>query len=174
MRTNSGLNLTLLLVLLAAGCATRPPVKTAPTSAPHQTWSFPPEALITQRAILTARGRQFAWNGFLSRSEPGGLRLLITADFGQVIADVLVKPDRQVVVMNPGRMLRPAWIRNYVAHDLADIFGVNPPPDPAVRMIDPNHFAINRRWSSLDLRVVQITPGPQSPERFDATRRDAP
>jgi hypothetical protein len=169
-----GLNLTLLGVLLAAGCATRTPPAAATATVPRQTWSFPPEAMITQRAVLTARGRQFAWNGFLARSEQGGLRLLITADFGQVMADVLVKPDGQVFVMNPGRMLRPAWVRNYVAHDLESIFGNKAPPDPAVRMVDANHFVIQRRWYSLDLRVVQVSEGPQSPERFDATRHEGP
>ena len=43
----------LVMVLVAAGCATRP--KETPAAA---TWSFPSDAFITQRAILTARGRQ--------------------------------------------------------------------------------------------------------------------
>ncbi len=174
MRCRSSNLLASLLVLLAAGCATRPPYRTLTPQATGQTWTFPPDALITQRAIVTARGQQYTWNGFLARSEQGGLRLLITTDFGQTVADVLVKPDGQVFVMNPGRMLRPAWIRNYVARDLTSIFGNNQQPDPAVRMIDPNHFVISRRWYSLDLRVIQINPGPQSPERFDPTRPVAP
>ena len=162
-----------LLVLLAAGCATRPPSPAA-VQVPRQTWAFPPDAQITQRAIFTALGRQYTWNGFLARSEQGGLRLLITTDFGQEVADVLVKPDGQVFVMNPGRMLHPAWIRKYVARDLTSIFGNNQQPDPAVRMIDQNHFVIRRRWYSLDLRVIQVSPGPQSPKRFDSSHRDAP
>ena len=162
----------LLPVLLIVGCGT---VSHPPSGAlPSPSWSFPPDARITQRGILTARGRQFALNGFLSRSETGGLRLLITESFGQRLADVLVKPDGKVIVMHSSRMLRPAWISRYVARDLVCVFGQPPQADPAVTMPDLNHFLIQRPWYTLDLRVVQVETGPQTANHFDPALRDPP
>jgi hypothetical protein len=159
-------------LLLAAGCAAPRPA--APAAPAQPAWAFPADARITQRAILTARGRQFALNGFLARSAHGGSRLIVTENFGQVLADVLVKPDGRVFVLRSSRMLRPAWVRRYVSADLQAVFGSPPPPDPAVRMLDPAHFAIQRRWYALDLRILETQPGPQPDDSFDETRAPPP
>ena len=151
----------LLLVWFAAGCAT------PPSSAPRTTVSFPPECLVTQRAVLTARGRQFALNGYLARSATGGGRLIVTEMFGQVLADVLLKPDGTVHVMRSSKLLRPAWIERYVAGDMQCIFGDAPDATCPVQILNAKHFVIKRRWYKLDLQIVAIQPGPQRPELFD-------
>jgi len=160
------------LVILAAGCSTAPQKTAAPLV--HPTWSFPSDARITERAILTARGKEYPLNGFLASSETGGLRLVVTEGFGQVLADVLVTTNGDVHVMRSSRLFRPKWIHHYVATDLLCVFGRPPLADPAVTMPDTNHFVIQRRWYSVDLRVVQVEPGPQPSNRFDPTLREAP
>src|SRR2546423_7634393 len=102
-----------LLLLAVCGCATVPQ-----GSLPRVANSFPPDALVTQRAVLTVLGRQFTLNGYLARSAAGGLRLLVTENLGGVLADVLVRPDGKTQVMRSSPNFRPAWVRRYVAADL--------------------------------------------------------
>jgi len=160
----------LLTGVLAAGCATAPP----PAGAPRARGSFPGDGLLTQRAVLTARGRQFALNGYLALSTAGGKRLIVTQSLGQVLADVLVKPDGSVQVVRASRMLRPEWIRRYLAADLECIFGNAPGTEGPLRMLSPTHFLIERRWYTLDLQIVETKPGPQASELFDATSKATP
>jgi hypothetical protein len=162
--------LALLAAIMASGCATHDPV--GQTSSPAR--PFPAEGLITQRAVLTAQGRQYALNGYTSLSAAGGKRLIITEMFGQTMADVLVKPDGEIYVMHSSRAFRPAWIRHYVAADLQCIFGGEKAPNCPVRILDPNHFVIERRWYKLDLRLVETREGPQRSEMFDETRAEQP
>src|SRR5688572_14281631 len=105
--------LLLFLLLLAAGCATRPK-----ETFPRPGHTFPTDGLITQRAVLTARGRQFTLNGYLSVSATGGKRLIIMENFGSVLADVLVKPDGAVHVMRSSPAFRRKWIERHVVADL--------------------------------------------------------
>ena len=64
-----------------------------------------------QRAVLTVHGRQFTLNGYLALSKTGGKRLIVTENFGGVLADVLVKPDGEVFVMRSSQLFRPEWIQ---------------------------------------------------------------
>ena len=141
---------------------------------PRPAWTFPANALVTQRAVLTIRGREFALNGYLALDEARGRRLIVTQMFGQVLADVLMKPDGAVLVMRSSRMFRPAWIRRYLAADLECIFGGGAMAACPVRMPEPNHFVVERRWYKLNLRIVEIHPGRQSPELFDEARAEKP
>ena len=93
-------NLLSLILLLAAGCASTPPPKQFSSPA----GIFPADGLLIQRALFTARGRQFALNGYLALSAAGGKRLVVTETFGNVMADVLVKPDGKIIVMQSSRM----------------------------------------------------------------------
>ena len=154
----------LLLALVTAGCAARPPLP----AGPPPTWAFPPDAFITQRAVLTARGRQFVLNGYLSKSAHDGLRLLVTESFGQVLADLLVKTNGDVTVFRANQPLRPDWVRRYLASDLRSIFGRAIDPNCSLTMSAPDEFVISRRWYKLDLRVVSIQPGPQPADKFTA------
>jgi hypothetical protein len=155
--------LALLLIWSAAGCVTPPP----PVRAPRPAVLFPPDGLVTQRAVLTARGRQFALNGYLARSATGGRRLVVTEMFGQVLADVLVTPGGTVQVMRSSQLLRPAWIARYVAADMQCIFGDAPDAACPVERLSATHFVVRRRWYKLDLQIVAIKPGPQRPDLFD-------
>jgi hypothetical protein len=159
------------LVLLAAGCVSPMP---PPSSVPRPAELFPANALVTQRAVLTVRGRQFALNGYLALSETGGRRLIVTENFGNVMADVLVKRDGTVHMMRSGRTFRPAWIRRYVAADLQCIFGDAPEANCPDKMLSPTHFVIERRWYTLDLQIVEIKPGPQPPGLFDEGKAKTP
>ena len=168
MRLNFSL---LLLVLLAAGCATAPP----PGNSSRATRSFPADALITQRAVLTVRGRQFTLNGYLALSGTGGKRLIIMENFSSVLADVLVEPDGTVHVMRSSRIFRPTWIERYVAADMLCIFDEAANAACPVRVLSPTHFVIERpRYYKLDLQIVETKPGPQPAELFDETHKEAP
>ena len=162
-------SLFFLLMLLAAGCATSPPENLPPGAN-----LFPADALMIQRAVLTVHGRQFTLNGYLALSKTGGKRLIITENFGAVLADVLVKPDGEIVVMRSSRLFRPEWIQRYVAADLNCIFGTPPQTNCPVKMISPTHFILERHGYTLDLQIVETKPGPQPPELFNETKRGSP
>jgi hypothetical protein len=163
-------NLFFLFLLLAAGCATAPP----PENMPRGTNSFPPEALVIQRAVLTVHGRQFTLNGYLALSKTGGKRLIIAENFGAVLADVLVKPDGRIFVMRSSRLFRPDWIQCFVATDLKCIFGDAPQNNCPEKILSPTHFVLAHRGYTLDLQIVETKPDPQPPELFDETKRGSP
>jgi hypothetical protein len=160
--------LMLLALLLATGCATRPISGSTPWQRPAGL--FPADGLVTQRVVLGIRGRQFALNGYAALDSSRGRRLVVTEGFGQVLGDVLIKPDGKVVVMQSSRMLRPKWIQRYVAVDFDCLFGQVPAVDCPVQMTGSNHFVLQRRWYKLDFQVVAVQPGPQPAGLFDETR----
>lgn len=94
------------------------------------------------------------------------MRLVVSENFGQQLADVLVKPDGTVRVMKAGPMLKTKWIEKYVAADLKCLFGKTVKPCP-VTIITPDHFLLKRRWYQLDLRIVQTNPGAQPAALFE-------
>lgn len=155
-----------ILLAVTAGCATTP--RTTIPQATH----FPADALITQRAVLnTFLGKQFTLNGYLAQSAAGGKRLILTENFGGVLADLLIKSDGTVHVMRPSTVFKPEWIQ-YIAADVQCVFGNEPREDCPGKMLGPNHFLIQRRWYKLDLKIVEIKPGPQSSEVFDETKAE--
>ena len=159
----------LLITLLAGGCATSP-VSFLPPSVN----SLPTDALITQRAVLTARGRQFTLNGYLSRSAVGGQRLILTENFGGVLADLLIKPDGSVHVIRSSRAFKESWIRHHIAADVQCLFGDAPRDQCPGRQLSDTHFVIERRWYTLDLQIVETRAGPQSPDLFTVPQRSSP
>jgi hypothetical protein len=165
----AGLLASLLLLSFATGCATLS--RNAPPHEPHE---FPTDALVTQRGVLTVRGRQFALNGYLALSQTQGKRLIVTQSFGQVLADVLVKADGSVHVMRPSNMFPEKWSRRYVAADLQSLTGEVPEVDCPVRRLSATHFVIERGPYRLELHTVDIKPGPQPAELFDASRAEQP
>jgi hypothetical protein len=164
------LNLFFLLLLQAAGCATTPP----PGNLQRVANSFPAGALVIQRAVLTAHGRQFTLNGYLALSGAGGKRLIVTENFGAVLADALVKPDGKIYVMRSSRLFRPEWIQRYVVGDMECIFGDAPEANCHGKMSSPTHFVMEHRGYTLDLQIVETKSGPQPSELFDETRQGSP
>ncbi len=150
-----------------AGCAT--PRSQGPTG-PRTTGPFPPAALVTQRAVLTARGRQFTLNGYLALSGTGAQRLILTENFGSVLADVLVTSDGTVQVIRSSALFRPDWIRRYVAADLQCL--ANDPPDPAcpVKTLSSTRHRIERHLYNLEVQTVETRPGPQPAALFEVPR----
>jgi hypothetical protein len=163
-------NLFFLLLLLAAGCATTPP----PGNLPREASAFPAAALMIQRAVLTVHGRQFTLNGYLALSKTGGKCLIVTENFGAMLADVLVKPDGKIYVMRSSQLFRPEWIQRYVVADMECIFGDTPEANCPGKMLSPTHFFLEHRGYTLDLEIVETKPGPQPPELFDETKRGSP
>jgi hypothetical protein len=151
-------------LIILAGCASPPPGR---PFAPAQ--NLPEEAMITQRGVLTVLGRQYTLNGYVARSHSRGLRLIVTENFGNVLADVLVEPNGRVHVMRSSRALRPKWIERYVAADLACIFSDSPSIDCPGQKLSDTHFLIERRWYKLDLQTVETKPGRQRAEMFNPT-----
>jgi hypothetical protein len=162
-------NLFFLLLLLAAGCATTPP-----GNLPRAASSFPADALLIQRAVLTVHDRQFTLNGYLALSKIGGKRLIVTENFGAVLADALVKPDGKIYVMRSSQSFRPDWIQRYVVADMECIFGDAPEANCLGKMLSPTHFLIEHRGYTLDLQIVETKSGPQPAELFDETKRGLP
>jgi hypothetical protein len=152
-----------LSALLITGCATTKSKTTTGAFEPH----FPSNAFMTHRAIFTARGREFALTGYLALSEIGGKRLIISQALGQTMADLLVKPDGTVHVMQSSPMFKPEWVRRYVAADLDCIFGKHPQKKCPVQARDANHFVIKHFFYKLDLRIVETKIGPQPENLFD-------
>jgi hypothetical protein len=162
--------LFLSLLLLGVGCRMVPmePRAATPLAA------FPANAFITERAVFTAYGRQFPLNGYLALSETGGKRLVITESFGQVVADVLVKADGTVFVMQTSRLFPEKSVRYGIASDLQCIFGGFPPQPVEVQMTATNHFIVQHGFYRLDLRLLNIQPGPQPAALFDPTKAPPP
>lgn len=167
------LNLFFLALTLLTGCATTP--RTQIQRAPD---FFPADALITQRGVLTVftplGRRQFTLNGYLASSSTNGQRLIVTENFGSVLADVLVKPDGKAYVMRSSRAFKPKWIERYIAADVQCLFGNPQQTDCPGQMVATNHFLIERRWYKLDLHIVETKPGVQPPEMFDITKAEKP
>lgn len=157
------------VLVLAAGCAAAPPEQSH-FSRPAN--PFPANGFITQRAVFSTHGRQFPLNGYLAVSETGGQRLVITENFGHVLADVLVKPDGKVFVMQSSQAFSPKDIRLGVAADLQCVFGDATNRDCPVEMPDANHFIIKRHGYSLDLRIVEIKSGAQPASLFDESKAE--
>jgi hypothetical protein len=162
-------NLFFLLLLFVAGCATTP----------QQYFSrpanlFPADALMIQRAVLTVHGRQFTLNGYLALSKTGGKRLIVTENFGAVLADVLVKSDGKIFVMRSSQLFSPKWIQRYIVADMECIFGGARETNCPGKMSSPVHFVIKHSGYTLDLQLVETKPGPQPPELFDETKRGSP
>ncbi len=162
-------SLILLLLALVMGCATSPrrQIQRPPESVPT-------DALITQRGVLTVLGRQFTLNGYLSLSANDGKRLIVTENFGGVLADVLIKPDGTVHVMRSSRAFKAKWIRRYIAADLKCLFGNGAQADCPGQALSPTHFLIERRWYKLDLQIVETKPGPQPTAMFDESKAEKP
>lgn len=155
-----------VFVLFAAGCTSTPPVKNY-SATPAM---FPSEGLLVQRAMFSAIGRQFPLNGYLAISATRGKRLIITESIGMTMADVLIKPDGKVYVMQSSRMFPAHYIRSLVAEDVKCVFGGTTKRDCPVTMLATNHFVIQRTGYKLDLRIVETKTGAQPDSMFDETK----
>jgi hypothetical protein len=158
----------LLLGLLFAGCTTQSGL--APASTDFHGALAVTNALVTQRAVLRIRGREFALNGYLAINNTQDMRMVVTEMFGQVLADVLLDHDGRVQVIQSSRLLRQTWIERYLASDVRCIFGALSTGPCPVRKLGPNHFLIERPRYALDLRILETRPGPQPAELFDESK----
>ena len=120
-----------------------------------------------QRVLFTARGQQFALNGYLALSAAGGKHLVVTENFGNVMADLLVKPDGKVFVLRSSRMFPERYIRRLMAEDVKCVFGGAPTLDCPVTMPETNHFVLDRGGYKLDIRIVATKAGVQPASMFE-------
>lgn len=156
-------------LVVITGCASVPKTSFRPASSP-----FPPDALVTQRGVLTVLGRQFTLNGYLSLNAAGAKRLVLTENFGNVLADVLVTPDGAAHVMRSSRAFKPEWIRRYLAADVQCLTGGSTAEGCPGQCLSETHFLVQRRWYKLDLQTVKVVAGPQAATLFDPSRAEKP
>lgn len=156
-------------LVVVTGCASIPKTSFRPATFP-----FPPDALVTQRGVLTVLGRQFTLNGYLALSATGGKRLVVTENFGNVMADVLITPDGAAHVMRSSRAFRPEWIRRYLAADVQCLTGGPTTEGCPGEHLSETHFLVQRRWYKLDLQTVKVVAGPQAAAMFDPSRAEKP
>lgn len=155
-----------LLLLLGTGCA-----HTERGGGVQPARYVPPaDGFQTHRAIFTVLGKQYSFNGYLALSHTGGKRLLVTENFGMVFADVLIKPDGKIYVLQSNKIFTPRRIKKYVAADLEALFGNHPSEKTTVKLVSPDHLILKRSFYSLDLRIVQTKPGVQPDSMFDETQ----
>ena len=121
---------------------------------------------MVQRGVLTVHGRQVSLNGYVSKSEARGLRLVLTENFGGVLADVLVTCDGKARVIKAKPPFRPSWVERYVAADLKCVFWDATAGDYRVQVLSPTHFLVQRRRYKIELWTVETKPGPQPAETF--------
>jgi hypothetical protein len=119
-------------------------------------------------------GRQFTLNGYLSINAGGAKRLVLTENFGNVLADVLITPDGTAHVMRSSRALKPDWIRRYLAADVQCLTGGATAEGCPGEYLSETHFLVQRRWYKLDLQTVKVVAGPQSTTLFDPSRAEKP
>jgi hypothetical protein len=123
-----------LLVALADGCATRDrfaPLTVLPGTGNNQAAFsraertiqnlFPTRYRATQRAIVTASGKQFTCDGLLEVSPAEGHHLAIVSSFGTV-TDLRVKTDGGCELLKVTPLFREDWSRRFVARDLRRLF----------------------------------------------------
>ena len=143
---------TCLLAALAAaagdGCATRPHIAQCivlPDDGRHgeavrrakQTIAhlFPAQYRATQRAIITAAGKQFTCDGLLMVSPADGHHLALVSSFGAV-TDLRVRADDVTELLKTTPLFQADWSRNFVARDLRWLFIPPGALQPAGRLAD--------------------------------------
>lgn len=80
------------------------------------------EGVATHRVLLSIGRREIDLNSRLAISPEQGLRLVAMVSMGQVMMDVLVQKNGEVVLMREPLGMRPKWIENFVARDLAMLY----------------------------------------------------
>lgn len=80
------------------------------------------EGVATHRVLLSIGRREIDLNSRLAISPDQGLRLVAMVSMGQVMMDVLVRKNGEVVLMREPLGMRPKWIENFVARDLAMLY----------------------------------------------------
>jgi hypothetical protein len=123
-----------LLAVLVCGCTTRnhfAPLTVLPDDGNHRAALsqaeqtirnlFPAQYRATQRAIVTAGGKQFTCDGLLKVSPADGHHLAIVSSFG-VVTDLRVRADGDCELLKVTPLFREDWSRRFVARDLRRLF----------------------------------------------------
>ena len=197
---------TALYVALNGGCAARGPIA-APAVLPDDGGRqaafaragrtignlFPAQYRSTQRAIVTAGGKQFACDGLLSVSPAEGHHLAIVSSFG-VVTDLRVKADGACELLKVTPLFREDWSRRYVARDLRRLFIAPPNLRPAGRLANdsivletaPDSDGVTAqyifsadgvRWLALDLirnGTAHYRATPKNFRKFPGTSAEIP
>jgi hypothetical protein len=82
---------------------------------------FPQQYRATQRAIITAGGKQFTCDGLLQVSPTEGHHLAIVSSFG-VVTDLRVATNGDCTLLKVTPLFREDWSRRFVARDLYRLF----------------------------------------------------
>jgi len=98
---------------------------------------FPPHYRATQRAIITAGGKQFTCDGLLQVSPTEGYHLAIVSSFG-VVTDLRVATNGDCTLLKVTPLFREDWSRRYVARDLNRLFVAPSALQPAGHLANGN------------------------------------
>ncbi|MFM2294093.1 MAG: hypothetical protein RLZZ350_506 [Verrucomicrobiota bacterium] len=170
--------LLVALILFAGGCATRNHFvarKVLPDDGRTQAAFaraeltlqnlFPPTYRATQRAIVTAVGKQFTCDGLLQVAPTNGWHLALVSSFG-VVTDLRVTADGGCELLKVTPLFREDWSRHFVARDLRWLFVSPRGLQPVGRLADGRvvlqtaaedvtaryiFSADGSRWEELDL-----------------------
>jgi hypothetical protein len=143
---------------------------------------FPPQYRATQRAIVTADGKEFACDGLLNVSPTEGHHLAIVSSFG-VVTDLRVRADGESELLKVTPLFREDWSRRFVARDLRCLFVAPANLRRAGRLADdrlvlktaPDSAGVTAeyifspdgvRWQALDLMRNGTTFYRVEPKRF--------
>jgi hypothetical protein len=137
-----------LLVALTSGCAMQnhfAPLTVLPDDGNNRTSFsratqtiqniFPSQYRSTQRAIVTAGGKQFTCDGLLKVSPPDDHHLAIVSSFG-VLTDLRVNGKGACELFKVTPLFREDWSRRFVARDLRWLFVAPSTLHPAGRLAD--------------------------------------
>ena len=154
---------------------------------------FPARYRATQRAIVTAGGKQFTCDGLLQVSPAEGHHLAIVSSFG-VVTDLRVRPNGDCELLKVTPLFREDWSRRFIARDLRWLFVAPANLQPAGRLADgcvvlqtaPDSAGVmaryiftadGTRWQELDLMRDGKTfyrAIPKNFRKFAGTRAEAP
>jgi len=105
---------------------------------------YPEQARMTHRAILTVRGRQFAFDGYVAKAGDN-LRLVATGAVG-LIGELKWSRNGGAEIIRNGPFFRPAWSKDYMARDLALLLA------PPVKTLTTGWLSDGRivLWQAID------------------------
>ena len=90
---------------------------------------YPASFRAVHRALLTAGGRQFLLDGYLTVQRPGSFRLVAKGDMGGTVFEIVKEPGQKARVVRNPMGLRPSWLTEGAARSLEALYLAQPGPE---------------------------------------------
>jgi hypothetical protein len=94
---------------------------------------YPDSFRAVHRALLTAGGRQFLLDGYLTVQRPGSFRLVAKGDMGGTVFEIVKDPGQKARVVQNPLGLRSSWLTEGAARSLEALYLAQPGPE--VRLV---------------------------------------